>query len=219
MGQQRQCSRLIRRVGVPVGRAEVGEQQRDEPFVDFGPGEESGPHDGVLVPGLRRWPEHHVPLLQRLPQPGVADRLTVEVGAQREDDQRAARQLAQRADQAVPLSDVVAEGESRLELVDDGARRLPSLASGASGRAASSAASRAVSSVSSRTPVTDRSTTLAGRPASSSRGRSPARSSDDFPAPDGPMSSRGRSDAAVPSERSRSVTSSRPKNHGVSAAS
>ena len=119
MGQQRQCPRLVLRVAAPGGRRQVGEQQRDESLVYFSPGQQGGPHHGVAHLARGHRPEHHVPLLQGLPQPGVADRLAVEIGPQREDDQHAAGQLAQDADQHAPLVLVVAEGEESLELVDD----------------------------------------------------------------------------------------------------
>jgi hypothetical protein len=66
--------------------------------------------------------EHHLPRLQRRGKPRVADGVIVEVGAQRENDQRRTGQLAQLGDEVAPLRLVGADREDRLELVHDDRR-------------------------------------------------------------------------------------------------
>ena len=128
--QQRQRPGLVR---LPLAlaavrmRGQVGEDHVHEAVLHLRPRLPGGLDDRPAhLLGVHR-AEQDVPLLQRAQQPGVAHRLAVEVGAQREHDEGFLRQGAQRRDQRAPSGLVWAQREDGLELVHDdrgGARVL-----------------------------------------------------------------------------------------------
>ncbi len=140
MRQQRQRARLVRSVRAPAaararaapararaapvraGWGQVGQQQRHQAVFNTHPGQPGGLGDRCpdLFRGHRT--EHDLAGLQRGGQLGIADGVVVEIGAQREDHQRAARQLAERGDELAPLRVVRTGGEDGLELVHDDRR-------------------------------------------------------------------------------------------------
>ena len=121
--EQRERAGLVRARRVRRGpgglRAQVPQQQLDQPVLHLQVRPPGRLHDRLpdLVGGHR--PEHDLPGLQRVGQFRVAQGLVVEVGPERQDHGGLAGQVADRGDELPPLVLVLAPGEDRLELVHD----------------------------------------------------------------------------------------------------
>ena len=102
-----------------LGRRQVAEQQLDQALLHVEAGQPGGLRDrpADLLRGHR--PEDHLPGLQRGGQPGIAERMFVEVGAQSQDHQGGLGQVADLGHELAPLGLVLALGKDRLELVHD----------------------------------------------------------------------------------------------------
>jgi hypothetical protein len=119
--EQRQRPGIVRRARRAAGCSHRGQiTQQDLDQADFHieahqPGrlDDRGPH--LLG---RHGAKHHLALLQSSGDLGIAQRPVVEVGAQGEYHDSGAGQRADRADERLPLSLVLAVGEDLLELVN-----------------------------------------------------------------------------------------------------
>jgi hypothetical protein len=187
-------------------RVQVAEQQLDKAFfhVDAGQAGRLGDRAAHLL--RRHRAEHDVPGLQRGRQPGIAQGMLVEVGPQRHDDQRGLGQLADFGHEPGPLALILALGEHRLELVHDHDR--PARAAGGLelGECRPERGERRVR----RFHQADR----AGQPGQQARSQQRG-----LAAPDGPTRTSGSGLSSSARAASRSVTSSRPKNHRASSRS
>ena len=101
---------------------DVGDQRVDERGVDPQAGALGGQHDRAPQLVAAHRPDRHVVGAEHAPQLGVARAAAVEVGAQRDQHERAAARVAhggdERGGERGPLGLVAAGGEQLLELVD-----------------------------------------------------------------------------------------------------
>ena len=206
-GQQRQRARLA----LDVVDERVG-QLRLHPQ----PHPAGGQLDGApQLRGLHR-PDQHVVCAQQLGEPRVGGEAPVEVGAQRDHDDRATVRIGGRAGKRVGEGGALASERQAVKSSSSWStarRRRPSAGSASSASARGSFApdtSTRRSSSSGRSPGRSsrrRQPSLPGRTPPARAGRRPARRTDDLPLPDGPTMPR----KPAPTRRATSSATSRSR--------
>ena len=111
MRQQRQRAGLIGGWPArPLRRGQIVQQQPDQAFFHVNASQPGRLGDRAAHLLRRHRAEHDVPGLQRGGQPGIAQGMGIEVGAQRQDDQGGLSQLAYFGHELGPLALILAFG-------------------------------------------------------------------------------------------------------------